>query len=211
MDKLFYSTSEVADIFHVNRVTIYRWIKSGRIAACEIGKHYKIPGEEVSRMVRDFGISGGLFLDLCKRTERHRSLRPKDLPESRNDGQKLVFIVAGNPRMRERIVNAFKKGRLAGNCNVMTFSDGIAAALEIGRIEPDVLLLRGDDPDFDGMEFAFKIQSLFHGVSVVFMVENAEQYAHIHKDQLDELGAALINTSLSRTELANSISSCLAK
>ncbi|MBP8696453.1 MAG: helix-turn-helix domain-containing protein, partial [Syntrophobacterales bacterium] len=31
MAKMFFSTSEVADLFNVNRVTIYRWVKEGMV------------------------------------------------------------------------------------------------------------------------------------------------------------------------------------
>ena len=43
MAKLFYSTSEVANLFRVNRVTIYRWVKNGKVKAYGIGKQLKIP------------------------------------------------------------------------------------------------------------------------------------------------------------------------
>ena len=55
MSELFYSTSAVADLFSVNRVTIYRWVKEGRVKAYHIGKHIKIPVSEVERLGREFG------------------------------------------------------------------------------------------------------------------------------------------------------------
>lgn len=42
MTKSLYSTSEVAMLFKVNRVTICRWIKEGEIKAYKIGKCHKI-------------------------------------------------------------------------------------------------------------------------------------------------------------------------
>lgn len=57
-EKRFFSTSEVADLFRINRVTVYRWAKEGKIKAYPVGKHYKIPGYEVRRLLGEFGFSG---------------------------------------------------------------------------------------------------------------------------------------------------------
>jgi len=54
----FFSTSEVAELFRINRVTVYRWAKEGKIKAYPVGKHYKIPGYEVKRLLGEFGFSG---------------------------------------------------------------------------------------------------------------------------------------------------------
>lgn len=64
MPKLFYSTSEVADLFGVNRVTIYRWVKEGKIGAYQIGKRNKIPEAEVARLLEEFGFSKPAIRDL---------------------------------------------------------------------------------------------------------------------------------------------------
>ena len=60
-----YSTSELAMLFKVNRVTIYRWIKQGMVKAYKIGKHYKISVSEVVRLLRKFGFSESAIHDLC--------------------------------------------------------------------------------------------------------------------------------------------------
>ncbi len=41
------STSEVAKILRINRVNVFKKIKSGRIKAQKIGRNYVIPKEEV--------------------------------------------------------------------------------------------------------------------------------------------------------------------
>ncbi|RJP56392.1 MAG: DNA-binding protein [Deltaproteobacteria bacterium] len=61
MSELFYSTSEVADLFGINRVTIYRWVKEGKVKAYKIGKHIKIPVSEVERLGREFGLPEMIF------------------------------------------------------------------------------------------------------------------------------------------------------
>ena len=65
MTELLYSTSEVARLFNINRVTIYRWIKKGKIKAYKIGKHHKISVSEVVRLLRKFGFSASAIDDLC--------------------------------------------------------------------------------------------------------------------------------------------------
>ena len=65
MSESFYSTSEVAALFGVNRVTIYRWVKGGKIKAYKIGRHHKVPISEVVRLLRKFGFSESAIHDLC--------------------------------------------------------------------------------------------------------------------------------------------------
>ena len=65
MTESLYSTSEVAVFFNVNRVTIYRWVKEGKIKAYKIGRHYKISDSEVVRLLRKFGFSESAIHDLC--------------------------------------------------------------------------------------------------------------------------------------------------
>ncbi|RLI84868.1 MAG: IS607 family transposase [Archaeoglobales archaeon] len=48
-----YRTGKVAEIFGVNRVTVIRWIKQGKIKAVRVGREYRIPEDEVKRMLKD--------------------------------------------------------------------------------------------------------------------------------------------------------------
>ena len=41
-DKEFYKADELADVLQVNVMTIYRYIKSGKLQAYKIGKEYRI-------------------------------------------------------------------------------------------------------------------------------------------------------------------------
>ena len=51
MTKL-YRTGKVAEILGVNRVTVIRWIKQGKIKAVRVGKEYRIPEDEVKRLLK---------------------------------------------------------------------------------------------------------------------------------------------------------------
>jgi len=72
MSKLFYSTAEVAGLFSMNRVTIYRWVKDGKIGAYRIGRRHKIPVSEVVRLLREFGFSEPAIRDLCGDIDENR-------------------------------------------------------------------------------------------------------------------------------------------
>ncbi len=72
MAKSFYSTAEVAVLFGMNRVTIYRWVKEGKIGAYKIGKRHKIPVSEVMRLLKKFGFSESMIRHLCGDTHTVR-------------------------------------------------------------------------------------------------------------------------------------------
>lgn len=47
----FYLVEELAEKLRVNRMTIYRWIKAGRLTASKLGKHYRITKAEFDRFI----------------------------------------------------------------------------------------------------------------------------------------------------------------
>ena len=53
MDKEFYTAQELADKLRVNIMTIYRYIKSGKLRAHKIGKEFRIDKKEFSRFLRN--------------------------------------------------------------------------------------------------------------------------------------------------------------
>lgn len=48
----FYLTRELADRLRVSKMTVYRYIKTGKIAAHKIGKEYRITKAEYERFIR---------------------------------------------------------------------------------------------------------------------------------------------------------------
>jgi len=52
MDKAFYTTEELAERLRVNIMTIYRYIKAGRLKAHKIGKEFRIPKDEFERFLK---------------------------------------------------------------------------------------------------------------------------------------------------------------
>ncbi len=45
----FFSTSQVAEILGVTRITVFRWIKEGTLKAEKIGRNYVISHEELNK------------------------------------------------------------------------------------------------------------------------------------------------------------------
>ena len=49
-DKM-YTVTEVANMFSVSRQTVLKWIKTGKIKAVKVVKVYRIPKEEIDRLI----------------------------------------------------------------------------------------------------------------------------------------------------------------
>jgi len=51
MDKEFYTAEELAEKLRVNIMTIYRYIKAGKLKAYKIGKEFRIPKKEFNQFL----------------------------------------------------------------------------------------------------------------------------------------------------------------
>lgn len=49
--KDFYTAEELANMLSLNVMTIYRYIKAGRLRAYKIGKEFRIDGEEFNKFL----------------------------------------------------------------------------------------------------------------------------------------------------------------
>lgn len=52
MDKEFYTPAEIADNLRVNIMTIYRYIRAGKIKAHKLGKEFRINVKEYERFLK---------------------------------------------------------------------------------------------------------------------------------------------------------------
>lgn len=52
-DNSFFTAKEVADTLRVNVMTIYRYIKAGRLQAHKIGKDFRIEKAELQRFLNN--------------------------------------------------------------------------------------------------------------------------------------------------------------
>ncbi len=53
----FYSLQEVADILKVQYLTIFRWVKSGKLPAYKFGKQYRVDIETLQRFIKSAKVS----------------------------------------------------------------------------------------------------------------------------------------------------------
>jgi len=52
MDKEFYTPAEIAEKLRVNIMTIYRYIRAGKIKAYKLGKEFRIDVKEYERFLK---------------------------------------------------------------------------------------------------------------------------------------------------------------
>ena len=49
----FYTLQEVADILKVSYITIFRWVKAGKLTAHKIGKQHRVKVEDLDKFIED--------------------------------------------------------------------------------------------------------------------------------------------------------------
>ncbi|HOF73616.1 MAG: response regulator [Pseudomonadota bacterium] len=167
MAKMFFSTSEVADLFNVNRVTIYRWVKEGMVKGYKVGKHLKIPLAEVERMKREFGF-GDVPLEKLQggqagATDAGRA--PLRGPSSK----KIVMAIDDDENILSFMQSAFEGLGLNRHCSLKTYSNGLEAVLQIGEEKPDLILLDIVMPNLNGLELAEKIRKMHRDIKIIIL------------------------------------------
>lgn len=169
MSESLYSTSEVARLFEINRVTIYRWVQEGVVKAYKVGKHLKIPASEVDRLWKEFGfpgVSDMRVFDASKKVRSHDSAKNQAKDEHQ---KKLVMAVISDEGDIGFIREIFTERKLKEESRLVIYVDAVEAALSIGKEKPHVLLITCVKPNGKDMEFARKITSTHSDIKVIFM------------------------------------------
>lgn len=52
-DEEYYTIQEVSELFKVAYLTVYRWIKEGKLEAYKFGKKYKIKKTDIDKFVKE--------------------------------------------------------------------------------------------------------------------------------------------------------------
>jgi excisionase family DNA binding protein len=167
MAKMFFSTSEVADLFNVNRVTIYRWVKEGMVKGYKVGKHLKIPLAEVERLKREFGF-GDMPLDKLQGEDPGAAEAGKTASRGPSH-KKLVMAIDDDENILTFIENAFEGLGLNRHCTLKTYSNGLEAVLQIGEEKPDLILLDIVMPNLNGLELAEKIRKMHRDIQIIIL------------------------------------------
>lgn len=53
-EDLYYSIEEVAKMLKVAYLTVYRWIRSGKLLALKAGKQYRIAKDELEKFMKNY-------------------------------------------------------------------------------------------------------------------------------------------------------------
>jgi len=167
MAKMFFSTSEVADLFNVNRVTIYRWVKEGMVKGYKVGKHLKIPLAEVERLKREFGF-GDMPLDKLQGADTGAAEAGKAASRGPSH-KKLVMAIDDDENILTFIENAFEGLGLNRYCTLKTYANGLEAVLQIGEEKPDLILLDIVMPNLNGLELAEKIRKMHRDIQIIIL------------------------------------------
>jgi excisionase family DNA binding protein len=51
MEDKYYTTEEIATILKVNYMTVYRWIRAGKLEAYQVQKHYRIKESDFEKFM----------------------------------------------------------------------------------------------------------------------------------------------------------------
>jgi excisionase family DNA binding protein len=175
MAESLYSTSEVARLFEINRVTIYRWVQEGVVKAYKVGKHLKIPASEVERLWKEFGFPDGPHTHVADLSQKDRSYNPKSGTKYEQQ-KKLVMAVDNDEGDIKFIREIFAAAKLKKRCVLETYTDNLEAALAIGKEKPDVLLIKTMKSDGSGQEFAKKIRGLHSDIKIIFMGDSSTNW-----------------------------------
>jgi excisionase family DNA binding protein len=167
MAKMFFSTSEVADLFNVNRVTIYRWVKEGMVKGYKVGKHLKIPLAEVERMKREFGF-GDVPLEKLQGGQAGAADAGR-APLRGPSFKKIVMAIDDDENILSFMQSAFEGLGLNRHCSLKTYSNGLEAVLQIGEEKPDLILLDIVMPNLNGLELAEKIRKMHRDIKIIIL------------------------------------------
>jgi excisionase family DNA binding protein len=202
MPDSLYSTSDVARLFEINRVTIYRWVQEGVVKAYKVGKHLKIPASEVERLWREFGFPGACSIQVSDISNKHKSRNSVNKEVKGRDQKKLVMAVGSNEDDLRFIQEIFADTTLKEKCTLMTYTDTLEAALTIGKEKPDLLLIRIMKSDGDAVEFVKKIKGIHSDIKVIFTgvhaARNNKRKAEIPHGFSDAVGRAGLRQEISK-------------
>lgn len=135
-DKLL-TTGDVARYCQISPVTVFRWIRSGKLQAHTTpGGHYRIRRSDF----RDFLISNGMPVEEAFFSERDH---------------KRILIVDDEPNTLQVITRALREG----SYELDTATNGFEAGIKLSDFGPDLLILDLMMPRVDGFEVCELVRS----------------------------------------------------
>src|SRR5688572_9304868 len=133
--KTIYTTHDVSRLLHVNPRSVINWIEQ------DLLQSFRTPGGH--RRIRHD--------DLLSFLRKHQIPIPSVLI-----GESFsILIVEHEDELRLSLTKNFEQ---PGGYKIMTASDGISALIEVGRTQPDVMILDMRIPGVDGLEVCRRIK-----------------------------------------------------
>jgi len=132
--KKYWGTQRVARVCQVSPATVASWIDAGHL------KGHKTPTGR--RRVES--------ADLVEFLRSHEMAVPPDLLAAGSGERKSVVVVDDDPTYRRALVRTLEAAELA--IEVVQATNGVDALLEIGRVQPGVIVLDYRLPDLNAVQ-----------------------------------------------------------
>ena len=149
----WYTTAEVASVCGVDRRTVLRWAKSGRLPSrMTPGGHHRIAGADVERLIN--------------------GPRPTRKPPA---DRELRFLLVDDDRNHSSAL-ARRLRRLTVDARIDTAPDGFLGGVLAERLRPDALFLDLVMPGLDGLSVARRLREdpELAGVGIVLVTAYAD-------------------------------------
>jgi excisionase family DNA binding protein len=131
-----YTITQAAELCHLNRITLWRWIKLGNLQAYQAPSgHYKIKEEDIERFAR----------------EKLKYIEPIFKEKSPR-----ILIIDDDEAVRKLIKQILLK---EDYCEIDEASTGLEAGLKIMKIKPSLIILDLHMPEIDGFEVCRHVKS----------------------------------------------------
>jgi len=152
-NKTIYTTHEVSRLLHVNPRSVTNWIERNLLPS------YRTPGGH-RRIRRE---------DLLVFVRKHQMPTPAILVQDKF----TVLIVDDDETIVERVRTFLLR---QGNYEVHSASDGITALIDVGRINPDLLILYLQIPGVDGIDMCRRIKSDSANKTTIIALSGSSEY-----------------------------------
>jgi len=137
---MYLTTGEAAKACGVTLNTIKNWIRNGQITAIQTpGAHWRIPRAAFMEFVKQFST-------------------PAPLPASNIPAPERRILVIDDDISAHELVT----GALEAHCpdySLYSAHDGYSGLIEIGRLQPDLVLLDIMMPDINGLEIIHRLKA----------------------------------------------------
>lgn len=159
------TTTEISNIFKVNRVTVTQWINSGKLPAIKtLGGYHRVPRESLIRFLQENNMP------------IPRGLQPNPSTPDTGSGKLPAILVVEDDIDLLKILQ--KKLRDAyPDIQIEVANNGVSALIKLGQIRPDLLILDIVMPEMDGLEVIrrIKLDPDLAGIKIIAISGHAEK------------------------------------